>query len=108
MEHDTHKMDEKHEHKHEGHKTENKPWEPKGTHKPVHHTKSSGSNKFMIMAILLGLLIIVSGVQAVELSSIKTKIADGSFASGSSGSSSNSGSTLKNNLDSLPTMVGGC
>jgi len=100
---------EPHKKEHESHK-EHKPWEPKSAHKPVHHApKSDGSNKFMIMAVLLGLLIIVAGVQAVELTSIKTKIADGSFASaGSSGSSGNSGSTLKNNLDSLPTMVGGC
>ena len=88
-------------------------------HRKEHHTthehgspnkKNDGINKFIVMAVLLGLLIVIAGVQAVELVNIKSQVNSGFLVSASSGSSTNGdvGSTLKNNLQNLPEMVGGC
>ena len=63
------------------------------------------------MAVALGLLIIISGVQAVELVSLKNKIntdiGDIKVSSSSTPASSSSGN-LQQNIQNLPTMVGGC
>jgi|APSaa5957512622_1039677.scaffolds.fasta_scaffold278169_2 hypothetical protein len=81
---------------------------------PAHHhvkkEKKMGS-KFLIMAVLLGLLIVVAGFQSVQLVGLKDKVSEGMPALSAGGSSSSGGSSvdsLKKNLDSLPTMVGGC
>ena len=39
-------------------------------------TKSNPNMKLWVMAIALGLLIVVSGVQAVELASLKNQVED--------------------------------
>ena len=69
------------------------------------------NTKLWIMAIALGLLIIISGVQAIELVSLKnkinTEIGDIKISSSSTSTSSSSGS-LQQNIQNLPTMVGGC
>lgn len=70
--------------------------------------------KTTIVTIILGILILVSLVQAVQLNDIKTKIKDGDFNVGAStttpSSESNSGSTgsVPRNIENLPEMVGGC
>lgn len=97
MEKDEHKHHEaEHEH-HEAHK---------------HHEKShSSSTKLWIMAIALGLLIVISAVQAVGLVSLKNKLNSemGTFTAGSSKSTVSTGSeSLSKNLENLPSMVGGC
>jgi hypothetical protein len=67
--------------------------------------------KFLVMAVLLGLLIVVSAVQAVELVNLKNKV-DTELSSlpvskpaASAGSPSD---TLQNSIQNLPSMVGGC
>ena len=100
-----------HEHKEIGHKTH-----------PPHHTRSSHkkelpkNTKFVVMAVLLGLLIVVAGVQAIELVGLKDKLgsemttllaSSGKVVAATGGGGSASPS-LKKNLQNLPTMVGGC
>jgi hypothetical protein len=61
-------------------------------------------NKTMIIAIVLGILLVLTGVQAFQINAIKEKISTGGVAVKSSGSGANVPSGLAN----LPTMVGGC
>ncbi len=70
-----------------------------------------------IVAIVLGVLVLISVAQAFQLNSLKTKIADGQASVGSSGinapaTSSGSGSqrtvALPKSVQNLPQMVGGC
>ncbi|MDP3728039.1 MAG: hypothetical protein Q8R18_01155 [bacterium] len=71
-------------------------------------------NKNWIFAVVLGVLIIVSLVQAVQLSSIKESISEGDISTGSASStvdtagSSSSSSSSSSSLSELPSMVGGC
>jgi hypothetical protein len=68
------------------------------------------------MGAILGLLIIVAGFQAMGLSSLKAELSSEStvlepktssnkVATANTGGDSNK---LKNNLNNLPSMVGGC
>ena len=69
-----------------------------------------------IVAIILGALVLISVVQAVQLNTMKDKITDGglSVSSGSSSTptaSSGGDKTIKSvpkSIENLPTMVGGC
>ncbi len=70
-----------------------------------------------IIAIILGLLIVISAVQAVQLVGLKTKIASGQLSANSGSSSSTtplaSGSAkspaaVPASVNNLPDMVGGC
>jgi hypothetical protein len=75
--------------------------------------KSQRKNtKTWILVIALGLLIVISGVQAIELVNLKNKLnkeitalAPRSRGTISTGSSS---TKLSENLRNLPSMVGGC
>jgi hypothetical protein len=69
--------------------------------------------KDTVMAIVLGVLLLVSVIQAVQLNTLKSNLQDGvSIKSTStpaqSGASESGGLTVPASLDSLPTMVGGC
>lgn len=66
--------------------------------------------KMWIIAIGLGLLILVSGIQAVELVNLKNKIDTelNDLAISKRSVTTESISTLQKNLQNLPTMVGGC
>ncbi len=73
------------------------------------HTHHKPTVKLWIMAAAIGLLIILSGIQAVELVSLKNKLDKEITALGSSKSAVSTGSSgLKDNLKNLPSMVGGC
>ena len=63
--------------------------------------------KALVMVVAVALLIIISGVQAVEIAGLKSKIKSGelSFSGQSSG---NAAADLQKSLQSLPQMVGGC
>lgn len=64
--------------------------------------------------MVLGVLIIVSVVQAVQLSSIKESISEGEISTGSTSTTTNtaagssSKSSSSSSLSELPSMVGGC
>ena len=66
-------------------------------------------NKNMIIVIVLAVLIVISAVQAVQLSGLKEKISSGEISGGSvsqrvaTGQGKNPAS-----LENLPSMVGGC
>ena len=75
-------------------------------------------NQTMVVAAVLGVLILVSAVQAYQLSSLKTKLDDGqmtvksqtksvSVAQGGSDSGKKVAS-LPSSVKDLPQMVGGC
>ncbi len=71
-------------------------------------------NKNWIFAIVLGVLIIVSLVQAVQLNSIKQSLNDGEITVGSASSTTNTAgssagsASSSTSLTELPSMVGGC
>ena len=73
------------------------------------HTHHKPTINLWVMAAAIGLLIILSGIQAVELVSLKNKLDKEITALGSSKSAVSAGSSgLKDNLKNLPSMVGGC
>jgi len=71
-----------------------------------------------IVAIILGILVLISVVQAFQLNSLKDKVGEGQLSVGSSSSkttvatsSGDSGKTatsLPASVKNLPQMVGGC
>ena len=73
--------------------------------------------KTTIVAIILAVLVLISVVQAFQLSGLKTKVVEGQLSVGSSDSSAplaSSGSgakrsaALPSSVKNLPQMVGGC
>ena len=70
-------------------------------------------NKNIIFAIILGILVLVSLVQAYQLTSLKSKLEAGAVQIGGAksvpktGGTSGTGAT-GDGLNNLPTMVGGC
>jgi hypothetical protein len=67
------------------------------------------NSRLWIMAIALALLIIIAGVQAVEMVSLKNKLANDIVSLGAASRPSvSSGGGLAKNLETLPSMVGGC
>ena len=72
----------------------------------------------VIVSIVLGLLVIISAVQALQLTGLKAKISDASFSTlksdsqnvpvASSGGSPSGGNTVAADITNLPSMVGGC
>lgn len=61
-------------------------------------------DKNLIIAVVLGVLLLVAAVQAVELFGLKNKIASGGMTATSTGGNAQ----LPGNLQNLPSMVGGC
>ena len=67
--------------------------------------------KNIIIAVILGILVLVSVVQAFQLNALKDKIDEGKLTFGKTAgdSSTNSRSSgLPSNIQDLPSMVGGC
>ncbi len=73
--------------------------------------------KNVILSIVLGLLVIISAVQALQLTGLKAKVSDVSFSTVGSGSQklpvassggSSGGNTIAADIANLPSMVGGC
>jgi len=70
-------------------------------------------NKNIVLAIALGVLVIVAGLQAYQLFGLKEKILDSGVNLKSTSSKVSSGSGTGSSapapsLDALPQMVGGC
>lgn len=67
-------------------------------------------DKNVVIAIVLGALVLIAGVQAFQLFTLKNKIAEGSFSSGATTQTgaSTSSPQLPSSLQNLPSMVGGC
>jgi len=68
-------------------------------------------NKNVIFAVALVILVVVAGLQAVQLTALKSKLASGgvNLKTGSSSSNTNVQTTNSQaSLDNLPQMVGGC
>lgn len=76
--------------------------------------KETRNTKLWLMVLALGLLIVISGVQALELNSMREQVSELSteiqlVASAPQATTiSSSGSSLKSSIASLPSMVGGC
>ena len=68
-------------------------------------------NKNLVIVIVLSVLIVVSAVQAIQLTKLKTDISSGNIALGAATktvSTSTGSSVTPSSLDQLDTMVGGC
>ena len=70
-------------------------------------------NKNVVIAIVLGVLVVIAGVQAYQLMGLKSRLSAGGPVSGagvgSAPATSSAGSPqLPSNLQNLPSMVGGC
>ena len=66
-------------------------------------------NKNWLFVLILVVLVVAAGVQAVELQAMKKSISDSGLSFSSKGSGSTSGTASSTgSLDSLPQMVGGC
>ena len=73
------------------------------------------SNQMLILTILLGVFVVLSAMQAVQISSISQKIGSDDFILGNSKQTTSnsdpatySKSSVPENLEELPQMVGGC
>lgn len=67
-------------------------------------------NKNTIIAIILGVLVLVSVVQAFQLNTMKDKIKEGKISLGNAKTTNSGGNSgnLPANIQDLPSMVGGC
>jgi hypothetical protein len=66
-------------------------------------------NKNLIIAIVLGILLLLSVVQAFQVNTIKEKLATGGVAVAAGGAApSAGGGSVPASLQNLPNMVGGC
>ena len=70
-------------------------------------------NKNVVIAIVLGVLVVIAGVQAYQLMGLKNRLsASGSVSGAGVGSApattQGSSPQLPSNLQNLPSMVGGC
>jgi len=66
-------------------------------------------NKNVVIAIVLGALVLIAGIQAFQLFTLKEKLSSGQISTGTTTQSGGSGSPqLPSNLQNLPEMVGGC
>ncbi|MBS3052091.1 MAG: hypothetical protein J4428_01825 [Candidatus Aenigmarchaeota archaeon] len=70
-------------------------------------------NTNLLLTILIGAMVLVSVLQAIQLFSLQSTLVSGVSVGGSKSVSSspagNSGSAqLPSNLENLPSMVGGC
>jgi len=67
-------------------------------------------DKNVVIAIVLGALVLIAGVQAFQLFTLKNKLAEGSLSAGATPQAGSSGSSpqLPSSLQNLPSMVGGC
>lgn len=72
----------------------------------------------VIISVVLGLLVVISAVQALQLTGLKAKVSDASFSTikssaqsvpvASSEGSPSGGNTVAADIANLPSMVGGC
>ena len=65
-------------------------------------------NQNVIIAIVLGALVLIAGVEAYQLMSIKEKISSGQVQLSNGATPTNGAPALPGSLQSLPGMVGGC
>lgn len=64
-----------------------------------------------IMAIVLGVLVVLSVLQAFQLRELKEEVSSGGFSAAAvsgSGQASSEEASLPSNIQDLPQMVGGC
>ena len=64
-------------------------------------------DKNLIIGIVLVALVFVAGVQAFQLYTLKSRMAEGSVSFNTNAQAGSSPS-LPSNLQNLPSMVGGC
>lgn len=81
-------------------------------HTKEHHKKDEQPNtKFIVMAVIVGILIVFSVMQSYEIANLKkelnTQLSTLSVV-GKNPTTAQPGSNLKKNLQNLPSMVGGC
>ena len=69
-------------------------------------------SKTMILTLVLVVMVLVSAVQAYQLTTLKTKIENNELTTSSrvvkSSTASSGGASVPSSLQNLPQMVGGC
>jgi hypothetical protein len=67
-------------------------------------------NKNVVIAIVLGALVLIAGIQAFQLFTLKDKLGSGQISTSTATASSGAGGSpqLPSNLQDLPSQVGGC
>lgn len=70
-------------------------------------------DKNVIISLVLGVLVVIAVLQAVQLVGLKNKLSGGAVNTGSANvpvqaGGSGNGAQLPSNLQNLPQMVGGC
>jgi hypothetical protein len=67
-------------------------------------------NKNVVIAIVLGALVLIAGIQAFQLFTLKDKLGSGQISTGTSTQASTGGGSpqLPSGLQELPSQVGGC
>ena len=66
-------------------------------------------NKNVVIAIVLGALVLIAGIQAFQLFTLKEKLGSGQISTSTATASGGGGSPqLPSNLANLPSQVGGC
>lgn len=65
-------------------------------------------NKNIIVAVVLGILLLLSVVQAFQVNTIKEKLSTGGVKLATGATPATGGANLPSGLQNLPTMVGGC
>ena len=70
-------------------------------------------NKNIVIAVVLGVLVLIAAIQAVQLFGLKSRIGSNAQTSTintpvATGSGNGGGAQLPSNLQNLPSMVGGC
>ena len=65
-------------------------------------------NKNMIIAIVLGILLLLTVVQAFQVNTIKEKLGGGVRLAASGPAPTMGHTSVPSSIDNLPSMVGGC
>lgn len=65
-------------------------------------------DKNIIIAIVLGALVLVAAIQAVQLFGLKNKVQTGQVAATVQSGPVGGSPSLPSNIQNLPNMVGGC
>ncbi|MAF35432.1 hypothetical protein CMO91_06345 [Candidatus Woesearchaeota archaeon] len=66
-------------------------------------------NNNVIIAVVLGVLVVIAGVQAFQMASLKNNVQQGGGAAAQPvASGGGGGAQLPSNIQNLPGMVGGC
>jgi len=62
----------------------------------------------VLIAIVLGVLVVIAGVQAFQMASLKNRVSSGGSVAAPVAAGGSGQAQLPSSIDNLPGMVGGC